>query len=56
MDPEYGEVRFHASGRVEAEGRVVDPATWTVAGKAELLPAGTLSGGKAGPVAGGSDG
>lgn len=31
MDPEYGEVRFHASGRVEAESRVVDPATWTVA-------------------------
>ena len=43
MDPEYGEVRFHASGKVEAEGRVVDPATWTVAGKAEFLPAGALS-------------
>jgi hypothetical protein len=43
MDPEYGEVRFHASGRVEAEGRVVDPATWTVAGKAELLEAGPVA-------------
>jgi len=38
-DPEYGPVRFHADGRVEAEGRLVDPAEWTVAGRAELFPA-----------------
>jgi hypothetical protein len=31
-DPEYGEVTFHADGRIEAEGRIVDPALWTVAG------------------------
>jgi len=33
-DPEYGEVRFHQDGRVEAQGRVVDPAGWTVKGEA----------------------
>lgn len=38
-DPQYGVVRFHKDGRVEAEGRVVDPKEWTVAGRAELLPA-----------------
>ncbi len=37
-DPEYGEVRFHADGKAEAEGRVVDPATWTVTGAAQMLP------------------
>ena len=35
-DPEYGEVLFHTDGRVEAEGRVVDPATWTVSGEAAI--------------------
>lgn len=38
-DPEYGAVRFHADGRVEAEGRVVDPRDWTVAGGAALFAA-----------------
>ena len=38
-DPEYGLVRFFGGGRIEAEGRVVDPAEWTVAGRAELFPA-----------------
>lgn len=38
-DPEYGPVRFHADGRVEAEGRLLDPAEWPVAGRTELLPA-----------------
>jgi hypothetical protein len=38
-DTDYGEVRFHPDGRVEAEGRVIDPAEWTVAGTAKMLPA-----------------
>jgi hypothetical protein len=41
-DPEYGEVRFLADGRVEAEDRVVDPAEWTVAGDAAIMAAGPL--------------
>lgn len=36
-DPEYGEVRFHRDGRVEAEGRLIDPSLWTVKGDAVLL-------------------
>jgi hypothetical protein len=36
-DPEYGEVLFHADGRIEAEGRVVDPAGWQIAGEAAFL-------------------
>ena len=36
-DPEYGTVLFHADGRVEAEGRSIDPQTWTVKGEAETL-------------------
>ena len=43
-DPEYGRVRMHADGRIEAEGRVVDPAGWTVTGEATHLPAGGLAG------------
>lgn len=39
VDPVYGEVLFHADGRVEAEGRVIDPALWTVKGEAVLLEA-----------------
>jgi hypothetical protein len=31
-DPEYGEVVFHADGRVEAEERVLNPQDWTVEG------------------------
>ena len=31
-DPEYGLVRFHEDGRVEAEGRTLDPRDWTLAG------------------------
>ena len=38
-DPEYGPVRFHRGGRVEAEGRTVDPKEWTVAGRTELFAA-----------------
>ena len=33
-DPEYGRVRFGADGSVEAEGRRLDPAEWTIAGEA----------------------
>lgn len=43
-DPEYGEVRFHRDGRVEAEGRIVDPAEWTVKGEAAFHEAGALPG------------
>ncbi|MEM6761363.1 MAG: hypothetical protein AAF615_00660 [Pseudomonadota bacterium] len=32
-DPEYGLVMFHADGVVEAEGRKIDPKTWTTEGK-----------------------
>ena len=28
---------FHPDGRIEAEGRVVDPADWQVAGKATFF-------------------
>jgi hypothetical protein len=41
-DPEYGPVTFHADGRVEAEGRVLDPSTWTIHGEAAWLPRGPL--------------
>lgn len=36
-DPDYGEVRFLADGRVEAEGKLIDPTDWTVEGVATLL-------------------
>lgn len=36
-DPEYGSVLFHPDGRVEAEGRVIDPASWTIGGEAVAL-------------------
>jgi len=41
-DPDYGRVVFHADGRVEAEGRVVDPSDWTVVGEATRLSKGPL--------------
>jgi hypothetical protein len=37
-DPEYGLVTLHADGRISAEGRVLDPAGWSVEGHAEVLP------------------
>ncbi|MGV8939876.1 MAG: hypothetical protein ACOH2J_22390 [Allorhizobium sp.] len=37
-DPDYGPVVFHADGRISAEGRVLDPAQWTVKGQASELP------------------
>ena len=33
-DPVYGMITMHPDGRIEAEGRVVDPANWTVPGTA----------------------
>jgi hypothetical protein len=39
-DPEYGRVVFHPDGRAVAEGRVIDPATWTHAGRATVSPGG----------------
>jgi hypothetical protein len=38
-DPEYGAVVFRPDGRVEAEGRTVDPSEWTVAGHAAIISA-----------------
>ncbi|MHB1104694.1 MAG: hypothetical protein ACYC0C_18365, partial [Devosia sp.] len=34
MDPVYGEVVFGANGMVRAEGRVLDPADWSIEGDA----------------------
>jgi hypothetical protein len=39
-DPDYGRVVFHPDGRVVAEGRMIDPATWTHAGRATVFPGG----------------
>ncbi len=37
-DPDYGIIRFHSDGVVEAEGRRIDPQDWTVKGsRANLL-------------------
>jgi len=41
-DPDYGIVRFAASGAVTAEGRRLDPAGWTVTGLRRTLPRGPL--------------
>ena len=41
-DPEYGRVTFHQDGRVSAEGRVLDPANWTVEGDVAPMPRGPL--------------
>jgi hypothetical protein len=36
-DPEYGTVRFHPDGSVEAEGRTIARAYYSVKGDAEML-------------------
>lgn len=36
-DPEYGPVLFHPDGTVTAEGRLLDPKSWTVTGETERL-------------------
>lgn len=36
-DPNYGTVRFLADARVVAEGRMLDPANWTVRGEATRM-------------------
>ena len=41
-DPDYGEVIGHASGSVEAEGRILDPKAWTHRGEVRELPNGPL--------------
>ena len=41
-DPDYGAVIGHASGSVEAEGRVLDPKAWTHRGEVRELPNGPL--------------
>ncbi|SOC82184.1 hypothetical protein SAMN05421890_0574 [Ensifer adhaerens] len=37
QDPEYGTVLCHADGRTEAEGRVLNPADWSVEGEARNM-------------------
>ena len=37
QDPEYGRVLCHADGRTEAEGRVLNPADWSVEGEARNM-------------------
>ncbi|MBD8892070.1 hypothetical protein [Roseibium litorale] len=39
-DPDYGTVVLHADGRVSAEGRMIDPADWSIAGQATEFPSG----------------
>lgn len=41
-DPDYGVVIGHASGSVEAEGRILDPKAWTHRGEVRELPNGPL--------------
>jgi hypothetical protein len=53
VDPEYGDVRFRPDGVVEAEGRVLDPAQWTIEGHAAFM-AGSPSGAEMIPPAAGS--
>ncbi|MBS1156828.1 MAG: hypothetical protein H6R07_2752 [Proteobacteria bacterium] len=36
-DPEYGRIVFHASGEIEAEGRRLDPGTWSIEGACQEL-------------------
>lgn len=36
-DPEYGSVVFHADGTVEAEGRLISPDDYSIAGKTEYI-------------------
>ncbi|MGF6175821.1 hypothetical protein [Ensifer sp. 4252] len=38
-DPDYGTVRFKADGTVEAEGRLISPEQFTVAGEVSMLAA-----------------
>lgn len=37
LDPDYGEVVFHANGVIEAEGRKIDPRDWTLAGERRVI-------------------
>lgn len=36
-DPQYGEVLFLSDGTVQAEGKLIDPNTWTVHGESQEL-------------------
>lgn len=36
-DPTYGTVVFFADGRIEAQGRVLDPQAWTIRGESRTL-------------------
>jgi hypothetical protein len=42
-DPDYGRVECHADGSIIAEGRRLDPSSWTVIGERTLLPDGPLA-------------
>ncbi len=43
-DPDYGPVTCHFDGRIEAEGRVIEPSTWTPKGLLSRLSAGRRQG------------
>lgn len=50
-DPDYGQVVFHADGRVTAEGRILDPSVWTRAGTSTELPLSPIGRDKIGATA-----
>ena len=37
LDPDYGEVVFHANGVIEAEERKIDPRDWTLTGERRVI-------------------
>jgi hypothetical protein len=41
-DPDYGRVVFQANGLVIADGRSLDPQSWTHSGQAVRLPSGSV--------------
>lgn len=42
-DPDYGEVLFYPDGRIEAEGRTLDPEDWSITGHLKFLPIGPIA-------------
>jgi hypothetical protein len=48
-DSEYGPVAFAADGTIAAEGRLLDPSSWTMAGSRRILPLANGGAGGSGP-------